>query len=120
MIISTGRDRPTERAFLVGLETSKSSRWEVGESLDELGLLVESAGGEVADRATQRMDSPVAPTYIGSGKAAELAKTAKEKKADTVIFDDELSPAQARNLEQIFSCKVLDRTQLILDIFAQR
>ena len=120
MIISTGRDRPTERAFLVGLETSKSSRWEVGESLDELGLLVESAGGEVADRATQRMEAPVAPTYIGSGKAAELAKTAKEKKADTVIFDDELSPAQARNLEQIFSCKVLDRTQLILDIFAQR
>ena len=88
--------------------------------MDELGLLVESAGGEVADRATQRMEAPVAPTYIGSGKAAELAKTARDKKADTVIFDDELSPAQARNLEQIFSCKVLDRTQLILDIFAQR
>jgi GTP-binding protein HflX len=66
------------------------------------------------------MEAPVAPTYIGSGKAAELAKTARDKKADTVIFDDELSPAQARNLEQIFSCKVLDRTQLILDIFAQR
>ena len=120
MIITTNRERPTERAFLVGLETPRSSRWEVGESLDELGLLVESAGGEVADRATQKMEAPVAPTYIGSGKAAELAKTARDKKADTVIFDDELSPAQARNLEQIFSCKVLDRTQLILDIFAQR
>ena len=66
------------------------------------------------------MDTPVSPTYIGSGKAAELALLAKAKKADTVIFDDELSPAQARNLEVIFSCKVLDRTQLILDIFAQR
>jgi GTP-binding protein HflX len=62
----------------------------------------------------------VAPTYIGSGKAAELSVAAKGKKADTIIFDDELSPAQARNLEGIFSCKVLDRTQLILDIFAQR
>ncbi|NBS83590.1 MAG: GTPase HflX [Verrucomicrobia bacterium] len=120
MIISTNRDRPTERAFLVGLETHKSGRIETGESLEELGLLVQSAGGEVADQATQKLDSPVAPTYIGSGKAAELAKAAKEKKADSVIFDDELSPAQARNLEEIFSCKVLDRTQLILDIFAQR
>ena len=62
----------------------------------------------------------MAPTYIGSGKAAELSVAAKGKKADTIIFDDELSPAQARNLEGIFSCKVLDRTQLILDIFAQR
>ncbi|MCX6934693.1 MAG: GTPase HflX [Verrucomicrobia bacterium] len=120
MMITTGRDRPLERALIVGLETHKSGRWEVGESLDELGLLVHSAGGEVADRATQKLDAPVAPTYIGSGKAAELARVAKEKKADTVIFDDELSPAQARNLEEIFSCKVLDRTQLILDIFAQR
>jgi GTP-binding protein HflX len=88
--------------------------------MDELAMLVTSAGGEVADRATQKLDAPVSPTYIGSGKAAELALLAKAKKADTVIFDDELSPAQARNLEVIFSCKVLDRTQLILDIFAQR
>jgi len=120
MMITTGRDKPMERAFLVGLETAKMGRWDMGESLDELALLVHSAGGEVADRATQKLDHPVAPTYIGSGKAAELARTAKEKKADTIIFDDELSPAQARNLEGIFSCKVLDRTQLILDIFAQR
>ena len=109
-----------ERALLVGLETHKSGRVEVAESMDELAMLVASAGGEVADRATQKLDAPVSPTYIGSGKAAELALLAKAKKADTVIFDDELSPAQARNLEVIFSCKVLDRTQLILDIFAQR
>ena len=109
-----------ERALLVGLETHKSGRVEVAESMDELAMLVASAGGEVADRATQKLDATVSPTYIGSGKAAELALLAKAKKADTVIFDDELSPAQARNLEVIFSCKVLDRTQLILDIFAQR
>ncbi len=109
-----------EKALLVGLETHKSGRVEVAESMDELAMLVASAGGEVADRATQKLDAPVSPTYIGSGKAAELALLAKAKKADTVIFDDELSPAQARNLEVIFSCKVLDRTQLILDIFAQR
>ena len=109
-----------EQALLVGLETHKSGRVEVAESMDELAMLVASAGGEVADRATQKLDTPVSPTYIGSGKAAELALLAKAKKADTVIFDDELSPAQARNLEVIFSCKVLDRTQLILDIFAQR
>jgi GTP-binding protein HflX len=120
MMVTTGRDKVMERAFLVGLETQKSGRYEVVESLDELALLVQSAGGEVADRATQKLDHPVAPTYIGSGKAAELALAAKAKKADTIIFDDELSPAQARNLEGIFSCKVLDRTQLILDIFAQR
>ncbi|NDI17881.1 MAG: GTPase HflX, partial [Verrucomicrobia bacterium] len=119
-MVSTGRDRMLERALLVGLETHKSGRVEVAESMDELAMLVASAGGEVADRATQKLDTPVSPTYIGSGKAAELALLAKAKKADTVIFDDELSPAQARNLEVIFSCKVLDRTQLILDIFAQR
>ncbi|NBQ55908.1 MAG: hypothetical protein EBU36_04565, partial [Verrucomicrobia bacterium] len=62
MIISTNRDRPTERAFLVGLETHKSGRIETGESLEELGLLVQSAGGEVADQATQKLDTPVAPT----------------------------------------------------------
>ena len=120
MMVSTGRDRMLEKALLVGLETHKSGRVEVAESMDELAMLVASAGGEVADRATQKLDAPVSPTYIGSGKAAELALLAKAKKADTVIFDDELSPAQARNLEVIFSCKVLDRTQLILDIFAQR
>jgi len=90
------------------------------DSLDELGELAASAGGKVIGEGTQKMDSPNPATYIGKGKATEFGDYCRQNDIDTVIFDDELSPAQSRNLEKVFNCKVLDRTALILDIFAQR
>ena len=112
----------TERALLVGLERPGHDRWLVQDSLDELRELTRSAGAEVVDILSQKRDSPSAPTFIGSGKAEELGKLCREKSVNTVIFDDDLSPAQGRNLGEIFGkdIKVLDRTELILDIFAQR
>ncbi len=88
--------------------------------MEELGELVSTAGGAVVGTGNQKLESPYAATYIGSGKAQEFAGECREKEVDTVIFDDELSPAQSRNLEQVFGCKILDRTSLILDIFARR
>jgi GTP-binding protein HflX len=105
---------------LIGLETPDDSKWDHAESLQELGELVKSAGGEVVDTAIQRRESPTAAYYIGPGKANELATLCKKENVGTVIFNNELSPAQSRNLEKIFERKILDRTQLILDIFAQR
>jgi len=90
------------------------------DSLDELGELATTAGGEVLGEGTQKLDAPNAATYIGKGKADEFAKFCSQQNVDTVIFDDELSPAQTRNLEKIFNAKILDRTALILDIFSQR
>ncbi len=86
----------------------------------ELGELATTAGGEVVGSGTQKMDAPVAGTFIGSGKARQWAESCRKSDVDTVIFDDELSAAQSRNLEKVFECKILDRTSLILDIFAQR
>ena len=80
------------------------------ESLEELAELAATAGGSVIGTATQKVDAPVAGTFIGSGKAEELALFCKKNDVDTVIFDDELSAAQSRNLERIFGCKILDRT----------
>ncbi len=88
--------------------------------MDELAQLAETAGGEIISNAVQRLESPSASTYIGSGKATEFSEFCRTNRVDTVIFDDELSPAQTRNLEKHFECKILDRTSLILDIFAQR
>jgi GTP-binding protein HflX len=90
------------------------------ETLDELGELVETAGGVVTGEGVQKLETPNAGTYIGKGKAEDFAAWCKENQVDTIVFDDELSAAQSRNLEKIFECKVLDRTALILDIFAQR
>ena len=104
----------------MGLETPEDNKWDHAESLQELGELVKSAGGEVVDTAIQRRPAPTAATYIGPGKATELATLCAKENVGTVIFNDELSPAQSRNLEKIFNRKILDRTQLILDIFAQR
>ncbi len=109
-----------ERAMLVGVECPGESQWDLADSLRELEQLVKSAGGTVFHKAIQKLPAPTAPFYIGKGKAEELAKITKEMQLGTVVFDDELSPAQGRNLEKMFGCKVLDRTQLILDIFAQR
>ena len=112
--------KKTERVFLVGLEFKNRSPWELQDSLEELGELAATAGAEVFGNGTQKLEAPVAATFIGSGKATEFARLCCHHQVDTVIFDDELSPAQSRNLERVFECKVLDRTALILDIFAQR
>ena len=106
--------------FLVGVDLKSRSRWQTEDSLDELSELAETAGGDVIGNGTQKLEAPFAGTYIGTGKATEFADHCRRNKVDTVIFDDELSPAQTRNLEKVFECKVLDRTALILDIFAQR
>jgi GTPase len=113
-------NRKTERVFLIGLELKNVLSSDIQDSLEELAELAATAGGFVAGTATQKRESPVAGTFIGSGKALELAAQCKAGGVDTIIFDDELTGAQARNLEKIFECKVLDRTSLILDIFAQR
>ena len=104
----------------MGVELKSKASNETRESLDELSELASTAGGEVVGEGIQKMESPVAGTFIGSGKADEFARFCKGADVDTVIFDDELSPAQSRNLETVFDCKILDRTSLILDIFAQR
>jgi GTPase len=114
------RNTRTERVFLVGIELKSRKGWELRESLQELAELATTAGGEVIGEGLQKLEAPHSATYIGKGKADEFSKYCREQHIDTVIFDDELSPAQSRNLEKILNCKVLDRTSLILDIFAQR
>ena len=118
-LISTATRR-TERVFLVGVELKARTAFEVRDSLDELTQLATTAGAEVIGDGVQKLDAPMAATYIGSGKASEFSLQCRARDVDTVIFDDELSPAQSRNLEAVFECKILDRTSLILDIFAQR
>jgi len=114
------RNRRSERVFLVGVELKSSDSVAIRESLAELGELAATAGAEIIGEGIQKMDSLTAATFIGKGKAEEFAACCRQHGVDTVIFDDELSPAQSRNLEKIFECKILDRTALILDIFAQR
>ena len=110
----------TERVFLIGAELQRGSPIDARESLDELAELASTAGAEIIGDGLQKLARPHAATFIGKGKAAEFAEHCRNGYVDTVIFDDELSPAQTRNLERVFDCKVLDRTALILDIFAQR
>jgi GTP-binding protein HflX len=117
-LIST--NKRTERVFLIGLELKSGSAWETRDSLEELAELASTAGGAVIGTGVQKLEAPVAGTFIGSGKADEFAQFCRGNDIDTVVFDDELSPAQSRNLEGVFGCKVLDRTALILDIFAAR
>ena len=118
-LIETRKTRP-ERVFLVGVELKSRDRAAMRDSLAELGELASTAGGEVVGDGLQKTESLNPATFIGKGKAAEFADFCRRQDVDTVIFDDDLSPAQSRNLEKIFNCKVLDRTSLILDIFAQR
>lgn len=113
-------DHKTERAFLIGVELKARTARDVRESLDELTELATTAGAAIVGDASQKLESLHPATYIGSGKAAELAKQCRELGVDTVIFDDELSGAQIRNLEKVFECKLMDRTALILEIFGQR
>ena len=114
------RNRRTERVFLVGVELKSRNGSEPHDSLEELSELAASAGGEVVGDGLQKLAAPCAATFIGRGKADEFAQHCRRADVDTVIFDDELTPAQSRNLENLFQCKILDRTSLILDIFAQR
>jgi GTP-binding protein HflX len=114
------RNRRTERVFLVGVELKSCQAGELNESLEELSELATTAGGKVVGDGIQKLATPCAATYIGKGKADEFARHCRQAEVDTVIFDDELSPAQSRNLERTFNCKILDRTSLILDIFAAR
>jgi GTPase len=113
-------NRQTARVFLVGVELKSRTAASVRESLDELEELAETAGAQIIGEGIQKMAVPVAATYIGPRKAQEFAAQAKANDVDTIIFDDELSPAQTRNLEKIFGCKIMDRTALILEIFGQR
>ncbi|PSQ90941.1 MAG: GTPase HflX, partial [Bacteroidetes bacterium QH_2_63_10] len=114
------KTKDAESAVIVGVITPQESRFTVRDHLDELEHLALTAGAEVTDRVTQSLDSPNPATFIGSGKVDELARLTKERDSDLVIFDDELSPVQVKNVEQEIHCKLLDRTGLILDIFASR
>lgn len=109
-----------ESAVLVGVITKDQDEKSATEYLDELEFLTYTAGGKVLKRFVQKMSIPNPKTFIGSGKMEEVENYIKENEVSTAIFDDELSPAQERNISKILNCKVLDRTNLILDIFAQR
>ena len=108
-----------ERALLVGVALPDISPWEAEDSLDELGRLADTATLIEADRLLQTRDRIDATYYIGKGKAAELKHFAQEREADLIIFDNDLSPAQMRNLEKVTDMRILDRSGLILDIFAR-
>ncbi len=114
------RNRRSERVFLIGVELKSRNGRDPHDSLEELSELAVTAGAEVVGDGLQKLAAPCATTFIGKGKASEFAQHCRGADVDTVIFDDELSPAQSRNLEKVFECKILDRTSLILDIFAQR
>lgn len=109
-----------ERSILVGIITKDQDESKLKEYLDELEFLTYTAGGEVFKRFTQKMDQPNSKTFVGTGKIEEIHNYIVEHNIHTVIFDDELTPAQQKNISKILDCKVLDRTNLILDIFAQR
>lgn len=109
-----------ERVVLVGLVISGQDERQVKEYLEELEFLVDTAGAEVWEKFSQRVKNPYPATFVGTGKLQEIADFVKVHEIDTVIFDDELSATQIRNVEKVCDCKILDRTNLILDIFAKR
>lgn len=109
-----------ETALLVGVQQRDQNSWEVEDSLDELDQLARTADALVLARCIFKQDKPNPGLFIGRGKAEQIAEQVKNDEINTVIFDDDLTPAQGRNLETIIKAKVLDRTQLILDIFAER
>jgi GTP-binding protein HflX len=114
------KDISLERVVLVGIINKQQDEEKSKEYLDELEFLTYTAGGEVIKRFVQKMDMPNPKTFIGTGKMDEVKQFVDDNDIGTVIFDDELSPAQERNISKILNCKILDRTNLILDIFAQR
>ena len=109
-----------ERTILVGVITQNQNEEKLTEYLDELEFLTFTAGGQVIKRFSQKLERPNPKTFLGTGKMDEINSFIKEKNISTIIFDDELSPSQQKNISKILDCKVLDRTNLILDIFAQR
>lgn len=109
-----------EKTIIVGIVTQLQNEEKLKEYLDELEFLTFTAGGEVVKRFWQKMDKPNPKTFLGTGKMDEIHTYVREHNVSTVIFDDELSPSQQKNISKILDCKVLDRTNLILDIFAQR
>jgi GTPase len=109
-----------EKSIIVGIVTQNQTEDKLNEYLDELTFLTYTAGGEVIKRFYQKMEKPNPKTFVGSGKLEEIKMYIKEEQVNTVIFDDELTPAQQKNITRELDCKVLDRTNLILDIFAQR
>ncbi|MBN1252667.1 MAG: GTPase HflX [Bacteroidales bacterium] len=113
-------EKEQERAILVGLITQENNEEKVYEYLDELAFLAETAGAIPLKKFTQRLEFPNPKTFVGSGKLIEISDFIKNNDIELVIFDDELSPSQLKNIEKELMCKILDRTNLILDIFAKR
>ena len=113
-------NKPRERAILIGVLYHGQDESEVEDFLEELSFLTETAGAEPVKRFIQKLDAQNPRTFVGSGKIQELAKFISENKVDIAIFDDELTPSQLRNIEDALGCRILDRTNLILDIFAHR
>jgi GTPase len=113
-------NKPKERAILVGILYQGHDESEVEDFLEELSFLAETAGAEPVERFIQKLDAPNPRTFVGSGKINELALFVSEYKINIAIFDDELTPSQLRNIEKALGCRILDRTNLILDIFANR
>ena len=113
-------EKQIEKCVIIGISTAKQKAEKLEEYLDELEFLVDTAGAKVVKRFTQNLSMPNSRTYIGSGKLSEVADYVRVAEIDMVVFDDELSPSQLRNIEETFKCKILDRTNLILDIFAKR
>lgn len=113
------QDNYREKAVLIAVSTPDVSDEKTAEYLNELAFLVETAGGECVKMFIQNLQHPDPRTYFGSGKIAEVAEFVKENDMDMVVVDDELPPSQQRNIEQLTKCKVMDRTHLILDIFAK-
>jgi GTP-binding protein HflX len=109
-----------EKTAVVGIVTQNQSEDKLNEYLDELEFLTYTAGGKVVKRFSQKMERPNPKTFVGTGKIDEINLFVKENDISTLIFDDELTPSQQKNISKIIDCKILDRTNLILDIFAQR
>ena len=109
-----------EKSIVVGVVTQNQSEEKLNEYLDELEFLIFTAGGQVIKRFSQKMEKPNPKTFVGSGKLEEIKYYIRDNDIKTVIFDDELTPSQSKNITRELECKVLDRTNLILDIFAQR
>jgi GTP-binding protein HflX len=109
-----------EKTAIVGIVTQNQSEDKLNEYLDELEFLTFTAGGEVVKRFWQKMDKPNPKTFLGTGKIDEINLYVKENDISSLVFDDELTPSQQKNISKIIDCKILDRTNLILDIFAQR
>jgi GTP-binding protein HflX len=112
--------KPAEKTILIGINYPRQEIRETEEYIDELSFLAETAGAIPVKRYIQKLDMPDPRTFIGSGKISEIARFVAENGIDIAIFDDELSPSQIRNIEKILGCRILDRTNLILDIFARR